>query len=365
MSSDAMVVEDGVDETTPEPRPRSGWALVGIGFLLGLALGAMVSLPGPSTSTAEQSDSTAVPEESPSPESSGIGEVVPGFPDTLVAISHGLGIGLPAGSGLEHLLWPVRGAMATRIMPPGEDVAIDVSGDYYAMSTPLPDLEGALLSMGRINDVRAVRTGVTSYAWHASATGRLAYTTEDDAGWHLYTIGPRLAREEVTTSGYPGGTVVAWGDWGYVIQSSDDTVLLTASGEFKGMESGSAIASSPGGWSLVVDDRAKLVSSGGGVRLLDLPEHGGSLVAGAFSPDGRRVAVAGDRGLFVYVLDDETTISLAGDRSRWVKWSSDSRFVIASANGGVVIHDIETGESHQVLVGRSVITAVAVSLSGP
>lgn len=365
MSSDAMVVEDGVDETTPEPRPRSGWALVGIGFLLGLALGTVVSLPGPSTSSAEQSDSTVIPEEDLSPENSGIGEVVPGFPDTLVAISDGLGVGLPARSGLEHLLWPVRGASVTRTMPPGRDVVVDVTGDYYAMSTPLPDREGLLLSMGRINDVRPVRTGVTSYAWHASAGGTLAYTIDDDDGWHLYTTTPGSAPEEVDTSGYPRGTVVAWGDWGYVIQSSDDTVLLTASGEFKGIERGRAIASHPNGWNLVVGDRAKLVSSGGGIRLLDLAEHGGSLSAAAFSPDGRRVAVAGDRGLFVYVLDDEASVSLAAEASHWVIWSSDSRFVIASADSGIAIHDVETGESYQVLVGRNVVAALAVSISRP
>lgn len=363
MSPGSLVVEDGVDETGSRPRPRSGWLLVGIGFLLGLALGTIVSLPGPQTSGAEQPDRSAGPEEDPSPEDSGMTEVVPGFPDTLVAISDGPGVGLPARSGLEHVLWPMRGPMVTRPMPQGQDVVVDVTGDYYAMSTPLPDLEGVLLSMGRTNDVRPVRTGVTSYAWHDSEGGTLAYTTEEDDGWHLYTITQRFAPEEVTTSGYPGGTVVAWGAWGYVIQSSDDTVLLTASGEFKGIEAGKAIASHPSGWNLVVDDRFKLVSSGGGVRLLDLPEHRGSLLAGAISPDRSRVAVAGDDGLVVYDLDDQTSVSFAAHASHWVTWSSDSRFVIGNADSGVVIHDVETGESHRVLMGRNVVAAVAVPLS--
>lgn len=362
MSPDSMVIEDGIDEAGSEPRSRSGWFLVAIGFAFGLALGIVATSPLDTAitgDTVEESLTGDDPDPPASETNSGISEVVPGFPDALVAIGNG------PGSGLEHLLWPVRGPVVIRPMTNGTDVRIDTSGDYFAMSTQIPDLAGVMLSVGRSSVVRPVQSGVASYAWHDSERGHLAYTTVDDDGWRLLRVTPQFSPEAVPTAEYSGGSLVGWGDWGYVIQTSqDEVVLLTAAGEFKDRENGRAVASHHTGWVLVEDGRFKLVSAGGGVRLLDLPEVPTPLFSAAFSPDGGLVAVAGTFGVVVFDLSDQSSVELPNFRARDVSWSSDSRFVIAPSQRGVLVYDLGAEELHRVLVGRSMVAAAAAPLSG-
>lgn len=360
MSPDSMVVEDGIDEAGSETRSRSGWVLVGVGFAFGLALGIIAASPLDTAITGDTVEETPIGEnpEPPSEFDSGISVVIPEFPDALVAVSYG------PGSGLEHVLWPLRGPVVVRPMTHGLDVRFDTSGDYFAMSTRIPDLGGVMLSVGRSSDVRAVEAGVTSYAWHDSERGHLAYTTEDDDGWRLLRVTPRFAPGVVPTAEYPGGSVVAWGDWGYAIQTSEDQlVLLTASGELKDRETGRAAASHRSGWVLVEDGGFKLVSAGGGVRLLGVSKLPGPLFSAAFSPDGGRLAAGGTFGLIVYDLDHQSSETLPDIRARQVAWSSDSRFVIAPSQRGVLIYDLETEELHRVLVGRSTVAAAPAPLS--
>lgn len=359
MSSD-LIVEDGIDEAGFEPKSRSGWFLVGIGFALGLALGTMASLPGLSTSGEDpmESDGTGASADAPSREDLGISVVVPGFPDALVAISGG------SGSGLEHVLWPVGGSPVVRPMTHGRDVRIDTSGDYYALSTSVPDLGGVVLSAGRSSNARPIQARVTSYTWHDSERGQLAYTSEDAAGWQLLSLTPSFRPVVVPTAAYPGGSVAAWGNWGFAIQTTEDgVVLLTPSGEFKDREVGVALASHPSGWVLVQDGGFKLVSAGGGVRQLGLPEPNGPSFSAAFSPDGRRIAVGGTFGLIVYDQEEENSVTLADVRAPRVSWSSDSRFVVVPSQRGVLIYDVEAEELLRVLVGRSTLAAAAAPLS--
>jgi hypothetical protein len=361
MSPDSMVVEDGIDEAGSDSRYRSRWFIFGAGFVFGLALGVVIVVPGgPESGDASGEGVDGAGVFDTHSQDSGISGAVPGFPDALVAIADG------PGSGLEHVLWPLRGPIIGRPMTHGNDVRIDASGDYYAISIPVPGLGGAVLSMGRSSDVRPVRAGVTSYAWHDTKRGQLVFTTEDDEGWQLFRVTPSLVPEVVATAGYPGGSVVSWGDWGYAIQVSEDEVaLLTAAGELKDRETGRALASHGSGWVLVEDGSLKLVSSGGGVRQLNWLEPPGHVFSAAFSPDRHRLAIASASGLTVLELDEQTSVTFTPHRGPWMSWSSDSRFLMTPSQTGIAIHDSQTPESHHLLLGRNVVAAASAPLSSP
>lgn len=357
-----MVVEDGVDERSPRGRSRSSWPLVVAAFVLGLTLGSLASSPSDPGRGAETSadPSLVAPDESSLDEyESGVSDLVPGFPDALVAVGDGI------GSGHDYVLWPVRGPLVTRSMTGGDDVSLDATGRFVALSERVPGLEGAVLSMGRFNGIRPVSSAVTSFVWHDSRSGELAFTTETHGEWLLRRVAGNFSPSTVAAGPADGRSVAAWGDWGFALRAQDgNVVLLTPSGEPKAIVPGLALASHRSGWLLVQDDGLKLVSAGGGVRRLDLEDVPAPVFAAAFSPDGDLVAVAGRLGISVYELAAESRLArLSGYPGGWLAWSSDSRFVLAPAQRGIFVHDLETGESVQTLVGHNVVTAQVLPLS--
>jgi hypothetical protein len=290
---------------------------------------------------------------------SGVSGAVPGFPDALVAVGAGI------GSGHDHLLWPVGGPLVTRSLTGGSDLKLDAKGQFVALSQAVPDVPGALLSMGRFNRMRSVATGVTSYEWHDSESGELAYTIQEDDGWKLYRLAGYFNPSVVAQTTDEGGRVAAWGQWGYAIQLPRARVqLLTGVGEPKDTETGVVLASHGSGWILVQDEGLELVSAGGGVRRLEPAEVPAEILAAAFSPDGSMVALIGRSGVVVFDLDDpEEIFTGPGFAGSWVAWSTDSRFVVGPARRGVFIHDLEEEASHNVLVDHIVLDAQVIGLS--
>ncbi len=363
MASDAMVVEDGVDEGRPPGEPRSSWVLVAAAFVLGLALGTMASSPPGQEVPAVPSDDSDTLETSVGPitdeSESGVSDLVAEFPDALVAVSDGI------GSGHEHLLWPVKGALVVRSMSGGSDVHLDRSGQFVAMSSHVPDLEGSVLSVGRFNGIRAVSSGVTSYVWHDARSGHLAFTTEIEGEWLLQRVSGTFQPAMLTTGPADGRSVAAWGDWGFAIQIPDDEILLlNPAGQQRSIVLGEVLTSHESGWLLVEDGGLKLVSAGGGVRNLDLGGIPDPILAAEFSPYGDRVAVVGRFGVQVYDLASEDEVAtLPGYPGGWLTWSSDSRFLVAPAQSGIVFHDLETGNSVQTLVGNKIVVAQVRPLS--
>lgn len=347
-----MVVEDGVEESSSRPRSRPQWILVGVSVGLGFAMGTLVTSnpePGAEVPTTE----TSVVEEPATPESAGISAVIPGFPDALVAVGG-------VGAGLQVWHWPWEGPLVTRGFTDGEDVRFDATGQFVAVTEPIPGLEGYLLSIGRFNAIRAVRSGVTSFAWHDSRSGEVAYTTEGDGRWQLYRAARTLVPQIVLDGRFETGAVIARGEWGYAIQIEDDQVaLINGEGEFKDFEAGRAYASHESGWVFMVDQDLKVVSAGGGVRrLMPLPADLDPISAASFAPDASMVAMAGRFGVVVLDIETEELVDLSpAFPADWVTWSSDSRFVLAPAQSGVYVHDLESGETHHVLSGRSVAVA--------
>ncbi len=353
MEPDSMVVEDGIEERSSEPRSRPLWILVVVSVGLGFAMGTLVTAD-PDPEEEVPTTETSVVDEPVVPESAGVSAVIPGFPDAIVAVGGGV------GAGVEVWHWRSDEPLVTRGTTDGEDVRFDVTGQFVALTEPIPGLPGFLLSMGRFNSIRAVRSGVTSFAWHDSRSGEVAYTTEDGGRWQLHRAARTLVPQTVLDGRFETGSVVAWGEWGYAIQVEDDQLaLVNGEGEFKDFESGKAYASHESGWVFMTDADLKIVSAGGGVhRFMALPDQLGPISAASFSPDASKVAMAGRFGVVVLDRETEELIDLSPSfPAEWVTWSSDSRFVLAPAQSGVYVHDLESGETHQVLTGRSVVAA--------
>ncbi|HJS71220.1 MAG TPA: WD40 repeat domain-containing protein, partial [Acidimicrobiia bacterium] len=220
-----------------------------------------------------------------------------------------------------------------------------------------------LLSIGRFNAVRPISTGVTSFAWHDTKTGELAFTAEKEGTLELYRLThnriPQLMAEGLDID----VTIAAWGDWGYALQTGDQVSLLTPDGDFKDIEAGRSLASHEAGWLLVEDGDLKMVSAGGGVRRLDLSNRDSDrFISAAFSPDGSRVALAGTSGVEILDVEQGALVDIGVDRpSEWVSWSTDSRFVITPASSGVFVHDLDSGETHHVLTDHAVVVAKVFS----
>lgn len=353
MKPDSMVTEDGIEERSPQPRSGPGWIIAAVSVGLGFAMGTLLTTdpnPGEGVTTTE----TSVDDEPVEPESAGVFAVIPGFPDSIVAVGGGV------GAGVEVWHWPSDGSLVTRGMTDGEDVRFDATGQFVAVTEPIPGLPGFLLSMGRFNRIRAIHAGVTSFAWHDSRSGEVAYTTEDEGRWQLNRATRTLVPQTVLDGRFDTGSVIAWGEWGYAIQIEDDQVaLVNGKGEFKDFEAGKAYSSHESGWVFMTDEDLKVVSAGGGVRrFMSLPDELDPISAASFSPDASMVALAGRFGVAVLDRDSEELFELSpAFPADWVTWSSDSRFVLAPAQSGVYVHDLESGETHQVLTGRSVAAA--------
>lgn len=348
-----MVTEDGVEERSSQPRSRPQWILVVVSVGLGFAMGTLVTTEADPIEEVPTTE-TSVADEPVAPESAGISAVIPGFPDSMVAVGGGV------GAGVEVWHWPADGPLITRGMTDGEDVRFDATGQFVAVTESIPGLQGDLLSMGRFNRILAVRSGVTSFAWHDTRSGEVAYTTEDDGRWQLYRAARTLVPQIVLDGRFESGSVIAWGEWGYVIQIEEDQVaLMNRDGEFKDLEAGRAYASHESGWVFMTDQDLKFVSAGGGVRrIMPLPDRLDPISTASFSPDASMVAMAGRFGVVVLDRDTEEFVELSpAFPAEWITWSSDSRFVLAPAQSGVFVHDLESGETHHVLSGRSVVAA--------
>lgn len=341
MSDRLNVVEDGLTTIPDKPPSRPSWLLGAVGFALGLGLGVLVVSPGPdagsetpvpTTAGSVEASVTTVPTPAPNP---GVLGIIEDFPDAIVAIAR------TPSTSLDHVLWPKQGEVRVRSMTGGENVRLDTSSQFVAFSDDVPGLEGSLLSMGRFNSIQPVASQVVGYAWHDSDAANLSYTQISGEVTRLFTVEADLNPVLVGELPGGGGSVVAWGDWGWAIQQNDEVVLLNPDGEFKDSEAGVAFVSHGSGWLFAMEGaETKLVSAGGGVRRFQTPLEVGTVRHAAFSPDGSRVAVVGSSGIVVLDVDSEEVTRLSDYTSTSVAWSSDSRFVLAAAPTGVAVVDL-------------------------
>jgi hypothetical protein len=342
-----MVVEDR--ETEGGGRPGRGWAWLAVGLVLGagtavLALESDDPVPMVSTTPAvARGDATA----------EGIGDVVEGFPDGLVAASRS------DGQSLQVVVWPLRGEPIVRTIPVGVSrppgpVDFDPSASRLATLLPVPDEAHGVLYAGVPEQAEIVATEVTGYAWHDTDHSRLAYTTTEDDEMLLWSMtNPPADPELITRAVGIAGGLRAWGDWGFAVQDEerDSVVLFTESGEIKTTHPGRVLDSDGEGWLAIGDVEVTLVSSGGGVARI---EGLGEATAARFSPTGDEIALLRADGARVVSLDDGATMAASTERPGIpeLAWSSDGRFVVYPAVQGVTVLDTADQSSERVLFER-------------
>ena len=352
MVSAPKVVEDARE--TPDPRgsrPALGWLVVGL--ILGAGLTVLALRPGPPGEAVTTTTATT----EAGVEQGGIGDVIEGFPDGLVAVTRS------DGQSLELLVWPVRGEPILRTIPvgvsrPPDPVEFDVSGRRIATLLPIPDQSSGVLYAGVPQDAAIIAIDATGYAWHDTGTSQLAYTTFIDDELQIWTVHqgngvPDLVSRAVGIDGHVG----AWGDWGFAIQDDarDSIVLFTDTGEIKDTNTGRILDSDGTGWLAIDNQGVGLLSSGGGVRGLDLEGLEGPVIAGRFSDDGQRLALLTTEGIHLVPVEDGGP-SVQSDGRPGVPqlaWSSDGRFVAYPGSRGIWVVDTLSVETVEILANRT------------
>jgi hypothetical protein len=373
--SDAIEVElSGDGDPSPDGSDlgrgdgKGLWLLVGIG--LGFAFSLLFNNPVPDAEPASPEGLTAttlVP-------ASGVGAVIPEYPDGInILVSPG------EGRALEVLTWPLQGEPFYRSIPLGDidldgTAQFDASGQFLAATTATPD--GLVLRGGRPNTFGVVASGVTGFAWHDSNPADLAWSTFEDGELQIW-VSEDAGLGEVVVSGVGlGDQVVAFGDWGFAVATrggdpASQSHVLDASGAVVGSIAGRIVASHHSGQFLVTHTGGVVVALEPDLQtLLVLGLEGsseGDVIGAEFSPTGDRVALTGVAGLTIVELSDslemETYSIRAGSES--TSWSSDGRFVLASAFRGVAVLDTETGEITSILESETTRSVAATPIGGP
>ena len=343
------------------------WLVIGLAIGVGLAVvfslansgGVEEAEPPVSFPELDQPESEDLQDVTAQPENPrGVGEVVDGFPDTLVAVTQ------LTGGNLELLTWPVTGSPRTEPLPgfATSEVEFDRSGRMVGMGIPVAESDGVLLSFGTPPRIQPQAAGVTGFAWHETEAGALAYTQVIEGEWRLSVVD--RSRETTLVSSETGsdGVVVAWGSWGFAIQDDGSATVLNESGETVRVLEGRLLDADAEGRMVLYDGALRMVDADGETRELggDIDIIGGLEVA-LISPDGTKLAVVGGAGHMIIPLDGEGEVTHAPVTSGFpqMAWSSDSRFVVSPWIRGVLI--IDTQRSAQPVAELTTHTVVAVA----
>jgi hypothetical protein len=290
-------------------------------------------------------------------EQGGIADVIEGFPDGMVAVTRS------DGQSLKLLVWPVRGEPIERTIPvgvsrPPDPVEFDISGRRLATLLPVPDQADGVLYAGVPQDAAIIATDVTGYAWHDIDASQLAYTTFVDDELQLWAVHQGNGEPGVVTRAIGiDGHVEAWGDWGFAIQDDarHSIVLFTDTGEINDTNVGRILDSDGTGWLAIDNQGVSLLSSGGGVRGLELEDVEGQVLAGRFSDDGQRLALLSSEEVQVVNVEDGATPVVSDGRPGvpQLAWSSDGRFVAYPGSRGIWVLDTVSGNTEEILNNRT------------
>jgi len=367
VTGDIRVIEDGADRRTRERPPTPPWVWILVGLAIGVGFAVVFATPS-STDPVPDAVVDTVDEFAPvalSDSPVGVAGSVPGFPDAIVAVTRS------GRQNLEHLLWPVAGNPVIRPLPVGAfgDAKFDVTGTWLAISTRVPDTGETFLSMGKPASLRPLASDVGGFAWHDSQSGLLAYTQVSDEGRQLRVSNAGREPQIVVADIGATGQVATWGDWGWALQDESGLItILNQEGEIRTTQ-GTVLDSHPDGSILVFDEQGAgliLLGADGTSRTVDIDlSTMGGVSAGAISPDGNSVAVIGSLGLNVTAIagdGPEVRVPFTSSISK-VSWSSDSGFVVIPFLSGVIIVNIDSAETYEMLREHTVIEASVIPLS--
>jgi WD40 repeat protein len=218
---------EGAPGPSGDIRSRSIVAVVVLAALvLGYILGASSGLvgdggelgAGDETTTTEPATTTAAPHPT-------LEELVPGFDGLLITEG-----GHPPD--LEIAVWhPTTRFPSMSRLPPATSIVPDASGNLLAglgeMGRGSPY---STLYAGRPGSLWPVAAGVTSFAWHQSEPGRLAWLELESAGGGLHLshgdmndVGQFVRGDAVAHLGQLGrAELIGWDHWGFLLQGATD-----------------------------------------------------------------------------------------------------------------------------------------------
>jgi hypothetical protein len=138
-------------------------------------------------------------------------------------------------------------------------MAADAEGDRLAALAPVFGAESVprTLSVGTAAGLEPVETSATSFSWHPTEPGRLAWTLATEQGADLMSGIPGSA--ERVASLPAGAELAAWGDWGYALQVGDRLLTLDESGRGVATDALRLLAASPDGRLVVAGSHGHLL----------------------------------------------------------------------------------------------------------
>lgn len=283
-----------------------------------------------------------------------LNELVPGFTDLLI-VTHVNDQGAP----FYQVLW-APGANAAARVSAFDDAVFDLSGNYFARFEN-SQWNGTMLAIGDLSSESSgpVAIGADAFVWHDTERARIAYTTEIEVGRRaLFTADivrrpgeSELVIEYVTDIG--GAQLVAWGDFGFVLQSDGEVIVLNPSGGDLGRAAMQFLGRDA--------DGSLLVSQAGSVRrasldLLELTEPSwaaqisGTVIRAVNSPY-RPVAaleVQEPGGTVVYIASEADLVRLDLGEVTLHGWASGGQYLVLSRDEGrksvLVFYDVDSDE---------------------
>lgn len=290
-------------ERTPPPlRSNHRWtgvllvvAGIAFGFLLGQAT--TENLSSGDTESTQAATSTSSPADSVVASELPTEEVMR-FPGTILA-------SVEFGRGL--MTWPGDGNPdKTRLTSKVSDAAYDAAQGQIAVTVPTYGTDRLALHVGNVGDLRFVASRVTGFAWHPTDPSAIAWVEESGDGFALLKAEISDGAITATQITVVQDTVrpVAWGSWGYALQSESGLTTIGPSGaiianadvQFVAAGSdGRLVVSRPAGiplssdWAITTTDLANQQALG---RFGALNEHP---TAAAILPDSGRIVLVSNR----------------------------------------------------------------------
>lgn len=292
----------------------------------------------------------------------GIGDAIPGFDDALVAVARN-------GESLGHVLWPVDKEPLLRSFVSSDDqsmIDFDATGTFVAVGVPSDTGAAIDLAIGRPFSLGLRAEDVTSFSWHDRQAGLVSYTQEDQGLWSLYVAKPGSQATLVSSGDHVEARIAAFGDWGYALNvGGPEVTLLNGEASVIAEFPGQVLDSHPSGW-LLIDGPSGLLAlspSGDSSTLSYNPGSVGELFSASFSPDLSQIAVLGSQGMRVSSVSGDGPIVKVPFESVEARptWSTDSRYVVAPREEGLVGVDTHTGSRYAGLLEYQVVATSVIA----
>jgi WD40 repeat protein len=245
----------------------------------------------------------------------------------------------------------------------GADGALDVnvwdlaSGKRTAIPAEKTGVPAGFGKDGRILLGHVEKSFETTFYWYDPITGR-----DERVGWVPHTLGtPRLVGDDRTlvVQSTNGGQLSIWD-----LKRGRELALLERPRE---TDTYYGIAVSPDSKRVATGGVVREVPSGELVRVLK-PNHGATINAGAFSPDGKTVATVSHRQVLLFDAEGDRpgrALKLEGDSGWAVAFHPSGKWLAVGERDGVALHDVVTGRVVKRWTGhRGLVRALAFTPDG-